>query len=222
MVCLFMAADHGTTAAQAETQVAIELLLALDASASMDRDEFALQVKGLEQAFRDPQVRQAVQDLQPLGVAVGVVQWGGPEDHAEIVPFVKLDTGQDSAAFGFRIGLAQRAFSAAQTSITTAITRGVSMLDSNEFDGQRRVIDISGDGEDNSGLNLNAARKAARASLVTINGLAIEAEEKGLAAYYDSHVRTGADSFVIRANGFEDYARAIKEKLLRELRPLGS
>ena len=61
-----------------ETRVAIELVLALDSSASVDRTEFQLQLDGLAQAFRDPEVLQAVDNLKPLGVAVAVLQWGAP------------------------------------------------------------------------------------------------------------------------------------------------
>lgn len=217
-----LAVQGVATEAHAETPVTIELLLALDCSASMDRSEFELQVKGLEQAFRDPQVLRAAQDLLPLGAAVGVIQWGGAGEYAEVVPFVHLETAQDYQAFGFRVGLAQRAFTGTNTAISTAISKGVDLLNRNEFDGQRRVIDISGDGVDNGGEDLEFARKLAHQNVVTVNGLAVEADDNGLADYYRTHVKTGSDSFVIRATGFEDFARAIKEKLLKELRPLGS
>jgi hypothetical protein len=65
-------------------------------------------------------------------------------------------------------------------------------------------------------------RNLANAVGATVNGLAIESEQEGLMDYYRDHVITGADSFVVKAKDFEDYARAIREKLLRELRPLGS
>ena len=55
-----------------------------------------------------------------------------------------------------------------------------------------------------------------------LNGLAIQSEDAGLAEYYRQNVIIGAESFVITATDFSDYGRAIKEKLLRELRPLGS
>lgn len=218
LVCVLIASQP----ARAETTVAIELLLALDSSASMDASEFALQLEGLALAFRDPEVLQAVKNLQPLGVAVAVSQWGGPGDHRLVVPFTHVETERDSKAFGFRISLGSRTYTAASTSIATAISEGVTLIDTNSFDGQRKIIDISGDGPDNSGLDLEVARQMATSSRVVINGLAIEQEQPELTAYYQDKVIIGVDSFVVTAQGFSDFARAIKEKLLRELRPLGS
>jgi hypothetical protein len=224
--CLIFAAGlvalSSASLSQPKTPVAIELVLALDASASMSRAEFALQVQGVATAFKDPAVLQAVQDLAPLGVAVSVMQWGGPGESRTMVPFTLVTTANEAKAFGFLVSLNTQNFRAATTSIATAIEDSLGLLDSNGFDGQRRVIDISGDGEDNSGLDLDAMRIIAKASGVTVNGLAIESEQSGLFEYYKQNVIIGADSFVVRASDFNDYARAIREKLLRELRPLGS
>jgi hypothetical protein len=208
--------------AQERKQVAIELLLALDSSASMNAAEFELQLGGLAAAFRDPAVHAALKDLEPLGVAIGVTQWGGPGESRIVVPFTHIRSAREAKAFGYRVGLGSRTFYAASTAITEAIKDGSALLDANEFAGQRRVIDISGDGHDNGGGNLDEARELALATGITINGLAIESEEEGLAAYYQENVITGADSFVVTAKDFTDFARAIREKLIRELRPLGS
>jgi Protein of unknown function (DUF1194) len=208
--------------AQADTPVAIELVLALDSSASMNREEFALQIKGLAAAFKDPAVLKAVSDLQPLGVAIAVTQWGGPGENRVVVPFTHITTTRQAKAFGFRASRGSRSFYAATTSIATAIEESIALLESNDFTGQRRVIDISGDGIDNSGADLEAMRNTANAMGVTVNGLAIESEQEGLTDYYRDSVIIGADSFVVKAKDFEDYARAIREKLLKELRPLGS
>jgi Protein of unknown function (DUF1194) len=204
------------------TPVNIELLLALDASASVDHEEFELELQGIARAFRDPDVLAAMENLRPFGVAVGVSQWGGPGDSRMIIPFTQLTSARDAKAYGYLIGRSYRFIGATSTSIVTAIEDGVALLQSNSFDGQRLVIDISGDGQDNSGMSLKIARQEARDAGVTINGLPIEADEQGLGDYYRDNVISGADSFVIKANDFEDFARAIREKLLRELRPLGS
>jgi hypothetical protein len=202
--------------------VAIELVLALDSSASMNREEFALQVNGIAVAFKDPAVLQAVKDLAPLGVAIAVIQWGGPGESRIVTPFTQINTPAEAKAFGFLVSLGSRHFSATTTSIATAIEDSVALIETNDFDGQRRVIDVSGDGPDNSGLDLEAMRNIAKASGIIVNGLAIESEQAGLFEYYQNNVITGADSFVVRAADFNDYARAIREKLLKELRPLGS
>jgi Protein of unknown function (DUF1194) len=210
------------TRAANEIPVNIELLLALDVSASVDRQEFELELQGIAAAFRDPEILQAVENLKPLGVAIAVSQWGGPGESRVIIPFTHIESARDAKAFGFLVGRTYRFIGATSTSIVTAIEDGVSLITINGFDGQRKVIDISGDGEDNSNLSLESARDYASRNGVTINGLAIEADESDLAAYYRENVIQGADSFVEQANDFEDFARAIRIKLLRELRPLGS
>jgi hypothetical protein len=208
--------------AQNKTSVAIELVLALDSSASVDVREFQLQNEGIALAFRDPEVLQAVDNLRPFGAAIAVVQWGGPGETQVVLPFTHIENARDAKAFGFRVGLIRRWMRASSTSIATGIADAHAIVESNGFEGQRKIIDVSGDGPNNSGVDLEAARNNAFASGVTINGLSIEAEDHDLQDYYLTHVIIGADSFVEPAQGFKDFARAIKEKLLRELRPLGS
>jgi Protein of unknown function (DUF1194) len=206
----------------AQTPVAIELVLALDSSASVDKQEFQLQLEGLALAFRDPDVSKAVSNLAPFGVAIAVIQWGGEGETRVIVPFTVLKSVRDSKAFGFRISRTRRFNRASTTSIATAINDSHALLDNNEFDGQRRVIDVSGDGPDNSGLDIEAARQSAKTAGIVINGLPIEADDAGLADYYATHVIIGANAFIEPARDFEDFARAIRAKLLRELQPLAS
>lgn len=188
----------------------------------MDRKEFELEILGIALAFRDPEVLEAVENLRPLGVAIAVSQWGGPGESRLIIPFTHIESSRDAQAFGFLVGRTYRFIGATSTSIVTAIEDGVTLITSNGFDGQRKVIDISGDGEDNSNLSLPSARKYASQNNVTINGLAIEADQEDLAKYYENNVIQGADLFVEKADDFDDFAAAMKRKLLRELRPLGS
>ena len=208
--------------AEPRTPVNIELVLALDSSASVDRDEFKLQLEGLAQAFRDPEVGRAVDNLRPFGVAIAVVQWGGPGETKLIIPFIHLENARDAKAFGFRMSHSFRWIRASTTSIATAIDNGRTLLLQNEFDGQRLVIDVSGDGKDNSDVSIVDARQRAKEASIIVNGLAIEAEEKTLSEYYEKNVIIGANAFVETADGFEDFQRAIIAKLVRELRPLGS
>jgi hypothetical protein len=205
-----------------QTPVAVELVLALDSSASVDQHEFALQTEGLAAAFSDPEVLRAVENLKPFGAAVAVIQWGAPGETRIVLPFTHLRTARDSKAFGFRIGLSRRWNWASATSIATAISDSAALLETNEFDGDRKIIDVSGDGEDNAGADLEAARQDARARGIVVNGLPIMADSESLARYYETRVIIGPDSFIEPARDFEDYIRAIREKLLKELRPLAS
>lgn len=208
--------------AQEPVAVGIELVLALDSSASVDRSEFQLQLDGLAAAFRDPEVLQAVENLKPLGAAVAVTQWGGPGETRIVLPFEFLGSARDAKAFGFRASLIRRWMRASSTSIATGILDSAELMAKNEYEGYRKIIDISGDGPDNSSVDLAAAREAARKDGIVINGLPIMADDQELAHYYESSVIIGADAFVEPARDFNDFARAIKEKLLKELRPLGS
>ena len=217
-----MALWCGVAEAQEPVVVGTELVLALDSSASVDRKEFQLQLDGLAQAFRDPEVLQAVENLKPLGVAVAVTQWGGPGETRIVLPFEFLGSARDAKAFGFRASLIRRWMRASSTSIATGILDSAALIATNDYEGYRKIIDISGDGRDNSNVDLAAARDAARKAGIVINGLPIMAGDEGLAAYYESSVIVGADAFAEPARDFDDFARAIKEKLLKELRPLGS
>lgn len=212
----------GPAVPRAKTPVNVELLLALDASASVDRKEFALQMRGIAAAFSSPDVLEAVENLKPLGVAVGISQWGGPGESRLLIEFTHIETARDAKAFGFMVGRSFRFIGATTTSISTAITDGVALLERNAFDGQRIVIDVSGDGKHNSAESLEDARALAKTQGVTINGLAIEADEGELTEYYQENVIVGSEAFVETANDFDDFARAIEAKLVRELRPLGS
>ncbi len=208
--------------AQQKIPVAVELVLALDASASVDRQEFVLQLEGLARAFADPEVGRAIDNLRPFGAGVAVIQWGAPGETRTVVPFAHLETARDAKAFGFVIGLVHRWMRASSTSIAAALDDSRLLIDTNEFEGQRKVIDISGDGPDNSGADIEAARARAGAAGITVNGLPIEAEDHSLETYYRQRVIIGADAFIEPARDFDDFARAIREKLLRELRPLDS
>jgi hypothetical protein len=201
------------------TVTAVELVLALDSSASVDNGEFLLQLQGIAAAFADPEVLEAVETLKPLGAAVAVMQWGGPGESQVVVPFTHLENARDAKAFGFVTSLIRRWNRASSTSIATAIADSQALIENNAFEGHRQVIDISGDGPDNSDVPLDAARQKAGDAGIIVNGLAIEAEESKLTAYYEERVIIGSYAFVETANGFEDFRRAIKEKLLRELRP---
>lgn len=208
--------------AQNKTPVVIELVLALDSSASVDAREFELQNEGIALAFRHPEVLEAVDNLKPFGAAIAIIQWGGAGETQVVLPFTHIENARDAKAFGFRVSLVRRWMRASSTSIAAGIADAHALIESNAYEGQRKVIDVSGDGPDNSSDDLEGARNSALASGITVNGLSIEAEETDLHAYYLDHVIIGADSFVEPAEGFDDFARAIKEKLLRELRPLGS
>ncbi len=221
LLYLILLSICGPVLAAERIPVIIELVLALDASASVNNDEFQLQLEGVARAFQDQEVLKAIDQLKPLGAAVSILQWGGPGDTHVIVPFTHISNGRESKAFGFLTGLTRRWTRASSTSIATGIHDSLDLLEANDFEGSRLVIDISGDGQQNTSPSLEDARERARAAYVTINGLPIEVDDRRVSDYYRDHVIVGPDAFIEPAKDYEDYIRAIREKLLRELRPLG-
>ena len=97
------------------------------------------------------------------------------------------------------------------------MTAAVAALEQNDFRGERRVIDVSGDGRANEGDSPALPRALAMALGITVNGLPIQNEEPELAAYYRAWVVGGPDSFLITADDYADFAEAMRRKLFREI-----
>jgi hypothetical protein len=203
--------------AQAQGAVDLELVLAVDSSGSVDFAEFELQMRGFAQAFRDPEVIEAITGATPNGIAVTMIHWSGRRQHLAVVDWTKVTEGRSAAALAAAIEARGRVL-IGETAIADALAFAAERLASGPFDGARRIIDLSGDGATNAGGDPDPIRDAAVAAGVTVNGLAILNENPTLDLYYANHVIGGPDAFVIAAADFRDFARAIRLKLLREIR----
>jgi Protein of unknown function (DUF1194) len=203
--------------ATAQTPVELELILAVDASGSVSDAEFDLQVKGLAGAFRDPGVVAAIRDAGATGIAVAVVQWSSPGQQIVAVDWSVVSDGDSAAALAQRILGAGRLIMG-ETAIDNALAFAMDILTTNEFAGRRRVIDVSGDGETNWGPSPDRVRDRVVAAGITINGLAIANEQPALGEYYRAHVIGGTGAFVVTATDYADFARAIRIKLMQEIR----
>ncbi len=203
--------------ATAQTAVDLELILAVDASGSVSEAEFDLQVRGLAGAFRDPDVVAAIRDAGPTGVAVALVQWSSPGQQIVAVDWSVVSDGDSAAALAQRILGAGRLIMG-ETAIGDALAFSMGLLTTNEFAGRRRVIDVSGDGETNWGPSPDRARDRVVAAGITINGLAVANEQPALGEYYRAHVIGGTGAFVVAATDYADFARAIRIKLIQEMR----
>jgi Ca-activated chloride channel family protein len=195
------------------------LLLSIDVSGSIDSGDYRLQTDGLAAALADPDVTEALVRGQ---VALAVVQWSGPTQQALVLPWQRmLDQGAvrrlaESAA------AMPRAFKGSDTAVGQAIRFALAAF-APVADCKARVIDISGDGQENAGFTDARARSEAVAAGVTINAIAIE--EPGpafpITSYYRGWVITPG-GFVMSARGLQDYAETLRQKLLRELQnPVG-
>jgi hypothetical protein len=217
---LALALFAATLPARAEELVDLELVLAIDASSSVDEAEWRLQMQGYAAAFRDPRVQTALRSGPTRSIAVSVVVWADATVPKWSSPWHRLAGPADAEGFGaFMAGLGRGAEGG--TGIGAGIAWAIRRFDRNGFAAPRQVVDVSGDGRETPAREvvvlMPQARAMARARGVTVNGLAIANEDPDLAAWYANNVISGAGSFVMRAADFEAFAEAIVLKLIREI-----
>jgi hypothetical protein len=197
--------------------VALELVLAVDVSGSVDAREFDLQQGGIVRAFRDPEVIEAISSAVPEGVAVTVVQWSGRRQQHISIDWTLVRDEASALALAARIAATAR-LAVGETAIAEALAFAVARLEQNRFAGARRAIDMSGDGVSNAPLAPDSVRDAAAAAGITVNGLAILTDTPGLGRYYAEHVIGGPGAFVMVSENYWDFAEAMRLKLLQEIR----
>ncbi len=197
--------------------VDLELVLAVDSSGSIDGHEFALQRMGYARALTHPDVLAAIARGPHRAIALTFVEWSGPEINTRVVPWTRIGDAASAGAVAKRIVAAPRTIFGGGTALGGAIDLGMAMLAENPYRGVRRIIDISGDGPNNRGRWPAEARGEAVAQGVTINGLAIEDFDLGVVEHFRDEVIGGPGAFVLAADGFDDFARAVIKKLLQEL-----
>lgn len=207
----------GAAADARAERVALELVLAVDASTSVDAREFDLQMRGLAQAFRDPAVVDAIVAAGDSGIAVTVMQWARPDRQAVVVPWTHVADGASAAALAARIERAVREVPGGGTGLGTALKAALRLFDGNALAGRRQVIDVSGDGRSNLGPEPAPVRDHAERRGITINALAIMNDTWRLDRYYRDEVIAGPGAFVVTAPDYRAYARAIRDKLAREI-----
>jgi hypothetical protein len=198
--------------------VEVELLLAVDVSASVSPEEFDLQMRGYASAFRAPQFLEALKALGANGIAVSMMQWADIQQQRVSIPWMLVTDEASAEAFAAAIDGTPRQFEQGQTAIGHALDFALKLFPPRGFEGQRRVIDVSGDGYSNRGVLPNAYRDQAVKMGFTINGLVIINEERYLAGYYQRNVIGGPGAFVAVSNDFRDFAEAVLAKLVRELK----
>jgi hypothetical protein len=205
------------TAAFAQTANDLQLVLAVDASGSVDQRRFELQQQGYVAAFRDPRVLHAIQSGAAQAIAVTMVQWTGPALQLQVLPWTVIKDATTAHAFAAAIAATPRQLFGGGTSISGVIDYAVPLILQSPFQGTRRVIDISGDGSNNRGRPAASARNDAMRAGIVINGLPILALEPDLDRYFADHVIGGPGAFVIAAESYETFADAILKKLIREI-----
>jgi hypothetical protein len=207
-----------------EFDVDLELALAVDVSRSMDVEEQRVQREGYIAAFRHPDVIDAVR-TGPLGrIAVTYFEWAGPGDRTMIVPWTLIATPEDADAFASALEHTPGSRQSG-TSISGAMLFAAGLF-GQTYNGWRQTVDISGDGPNNSGRPVEPTREWLLERGVTINGLPIMLNRPfgfgpyGLPAldiYYEDCVIGGPGAFVIPVRETEEFADAIRRKLILEI-----
>ncbi|MEE9250767.1 MAG: DUF1194 domain-containing protein [Alphaproteobacteria bacterium] len=210
---------------RASEAVDLELALAVDVSGSIDEEEAMLQREGYIAAFHHPRVIQAVRSGYLGRIAVAYYEWAGFGHMKIIAGWTLVNDSASARAFASKLTEGPPE-TARRTAISEAIIFAVPFFDRNDFDGARRVIDISGDGPNNWGPLVTDARDAAVAAGATINGLPIingrpsrwgGPSMPNLDLYYQDCVIGGPGAFIVVANEFKDFASAILRKLILEI-----
>jgi hypothetical protein len=201
---------------QTSPYVSTELVLAVDTSISISTAEYHLQMRGIADALRTPQVIKLIED-QPGGVAMGLVHWSVGGLNKLAVDWHHLCDLASVTLFAQRVENAPRSGTARGTSISAALRFSAKQIETNQFYGDLRKIDISGDSRSNSGPNPVFARNEIAASGITINGLVIKDGDRQLDSYYLANVVGGKDSFVLSITRHNDFSEAMQRKLEREL-----
>jgi Ca-activated chloride channel family protein len=202
--------------APAAADCALELILAVDVSGSIDSREFDLEANGLADAFENPSLASAIGEL-PGGMLVILTHWSGSTRQRAMTGWHRLSDGPSLAAFAAEARSAGRAWRNFSTAIGDALVHAGEVSGTAPERCKRRVIDVSGDGVSNEGRPPAAVSQALAAEGFTINGLVIRGADPDPVAHYRAEVIAGPGAFVEIAENFEDYPRAILRKLLREI-----
>ena len=215
-------------ASAAADDVDLLLVLAADVSRSIDTEKFQLQREGYATAVSDPRVLEAIKSGRTGRIGLSYVEWSGLTSQRLVVDWTTISNANSAKSFADRLLEAPRSF-ADRTSISAAIEFAMAQLGRAPFRSQRRTIDVSGDGTNNSGRDVAQVRDEALAQDVTINGLVILSETPlawnpdhtnpagGLENYYRQNVIGGPGAFVLAAQGFNSFGEAIVKKMISEV-----
>ena len=227
LASLMLLAAGSAQARNGPTEVDVELVFAVDISYSMDTEEQKLQRNGYVEAIRSAPFLNALKSGATGRIAVVYMQWASESDQDMLVEWTLIDGPESANAFADK--LAKAPYRRAQrTSISGAIDAAARLFDNNGFNSMRQVIDVSGDGPNNSGRPVTVARDEAMAQGVTINGLPLvgirpyvsPADIQELDIYYEDCVIGGFDAFMVPVRVARSFIEATRTKLVREIATL--
>ncbi len=226
-LCIVLALALGRpapAAAQPAIPVDLTLVLAVDVSLSMAEDETRLQRKGYAAALRDPRVIDAIHASRLRRIAVAYVEWSSVTDQRLLVDWSVISDAASAETVAAQLEKAP-----VKTGTTTSISAGIDyaarLIQSSPYAGERKVIDVSGDGYSDYGRKVEAARDDAVKAGITINGLPVmnsraawrENAPPDLDKYYARSVIGGVGSFSLVVHDLKDFDDAVLRKLILEI-----
>lgn len=198
--------------------VDLELAFVVDASGSIDEDEMRLQRQGYADALAHPRVQHAISSGFLRAISVAYIEFAGDGCTELTVGWTRISDKATAEAFGGRILASDRNFCFGGNAVSEALVFAAATIEANEFEGTRRVIDLSGDGPNTMGEPVEVVRDAIVRQRIIINALAIDRPSMpDLPEYFKQSVTGGPGSFVIKAKNRKNFAEAILKKLIREI-----
>ena len=204
--------------------VELELVLLADASGSIDNAEILFQRQGYADAIADPRVVEAIQNTAYGRIAVTYVEWGDQFSQAVVVPWTEIGSLDEAQVFARDLLLPPR-LAFGRNAIGAALLKGKELIETNDLDGWRKVIDFSGDSANNwNGPSIAFAREEVIGAGITINGLPIQCRgcngrpsNANLEQIYTDTIIGGPGAFVVTADDMESFADAVRRKLILEI-----
>jgi hypothetical protein len=214
----------GPIPARAQTAVDLQLVLAVDVSRSIDEVEAELQRRGYVEALTSPRVIDAILSGDQKRISLCYTEWAGTHYQVVVIDWTVIDSPTAARRFAEKLSEAPRT-SQSWTAVGAALNFAGQRFDNSGFDSKRKVIDISGDGRTNDGPPAELVRDRLVAQGIVINGLPVmmnrtnfgRPPDSGLDKYYEENVIGGPGSFMISAASFDDFGRAVRSKLIREI-----
>ncbi len=223
-----LAAMAAATTAKADTPVDLQLVLAVDVSRSIDEVEAELQRRGYIEALTNDRVIDAILSGEHRRIALCYTEWAGTHYQAVVIDWSVIDSAAGARRFADKLAEAPRA-SQSWTAVGAALVHAGQRFDGSGFTSKRRVIDVSGDGRTNDGPPAEIVRDKLVAMGIVINGLPVMMNRTNfgrppdltLDKYYEENVIGGPGSFMIVADNFDQFGRAVRTKLVREISDAG-
>ena len=224
-----LAAMAGAGSARADTAVDLQLVMAVDVSRSIDEVEAELQRRGYIEALTNDRVVDAILSGEHRRIAICYTEWAGTHFQVVVIDWTVIDSAAAARRFAEKLAEAPRT-SQSWTAVGAALAFAAQRFDNSGFTSRRRVIDVSGDGRTNDGPPAELVRDRLVAQGIVINGLPVVMNRQNfgrppdtqLDRYYEENVIGGPGSFMIVASNFDDFGRAVRSKLIREISSNGT